>query len=190
RAKEKLVNLEKERQKKKQKKEKQKTQGVPSGKKTKDKETEGQAYKTAFEVAVEAKLAFEEALKEAKGKLTTHVHERSTFVKTGGHLDSEKDTDATLRRISSMYQNNLEEARKIDEAKRKAALVQYNKLVLKPLPLDFHLGKHTPHSSTANLTPSSAAATHSPFDEALPDDIPFSAPPSVRPSAATLTANT
>ncbi|ETO22072.1 hypothetical protein RFI_15130, partial [Reticulomyxa filosa] len=171
RAKEKLVKLEKETPNKEDEKEKQKAN---AGKKSKEPKQKG--HKSALEAAVEAKLAFEESLKDAKGKLTTHVRERSIFVRTGGQLDDHKSSDATLRRISSMYQDNLEEARKIEEAKRKAAVAQYNKLVLKPVPAGYQLGK-TRFNEPKNIQPKMISLKS---DDPLPDDVPFSAPPSAR----------
>ena len=66
--------------------------------------------------AAQASLDKEEAKLDLSAKLQGHVRDRSRFIKTGGHslhIDENDRAFQTLRRISSLYQSDMQEADRI-----------------------------------------------------------------------------
>jgi len=151
-AKEKLITLEKERQKRiaarKRKKEKEKRRQLHQqystrhlGAKEDDEKTE-LAKGTNLYREFEKRQKFEAAKGKLHGKLSGHVKKKSIFVQNGGKLDGQTQND-TMRRLSSMYQNDMDQVKALEAARKKARTLEYNKFRL-PEP------KHNPAKWTNN----------------------------------------
>merc|ERR1719242_636991 len=138
-AKEKLIALEKERQKriaarkKKVKQDKRRklhqqysTRNIAA--KQDDEKTE-LAKGTNLYREFEKRQKFEAAKGKLHGKLSGHVKKKSIFVQNGGKLDGQTNNE-TMRRLSSMYQNDLGQISALEAARRKAAMLKYNKFKL------------------------------------------------------------
>merc|ERR1719242_1265517 len=142
-AKEKLIQLEKERQKriakrkKAKEKEKKKLLHQKYGKqsarvlpesKEEEEDTVLRKGSSLFQ-EFEKRQKFEAAKGKLHGKLSGHVKKKSIFVQNGGKLDGQTNNE-TMRRLSSMYQNDLGQISALEAARRKAAVLKYNKFKL------------------------------------------------------------
>ena len=167
-AKQRLVKLEAERAKKrrlrlKNRKKKEKAnkakggltvktgRGGKSGDDNKDEDWSWDKYKGGtLSKALDQNLAFQEELTKAKGKLTKHIKNKSSFVAAGGDLSKLKYDErrqSTMRRVSSMYQQDQEEAKKLAEARTKARLAKLQKgMRLPALPDNYRAGRIANHS--------------------------------------------
>ena len=168
-SKEKLIQLEKERQKriakrrkakeKEKRKQAQKQYGkqLPSGPKGGMDEPElnksGSLYRE-----FEKRKKFDQKKGALHGKLRGHVKQRSIFISNGGKLDNNQPQNETMRRLSSMYQNDQQQVKAMEEARKKAAILKYNKFRL----------PSQPNRKISNFD------TQAPFN--IPDNIGFSAP--------------
>ena len=135
-AKEKLIQLEKERQKRiakrKKMKEKEKRKMLHQqyskrnlGGDDEDRLTKGSSLYREFE----KRQKFEKNKEKLHGKLTGHVKKKSIFVQNGGKLDGQTQNE-TMRRLSSMYQNDMDQVKALEDARKKAAIMKYNKFRL------------------------------------------------------------
>lgn len=138
-SKEKLIELENERQKR-----------IAKRKKQKNKEMKKKMYKQYGNKAppsdesptlhkggslyreFEKKKKFEAAKGALHGKLKGHVKQRSIFIANGGKVD-DKNTNATMRRLSSMYQDEQSQVANALKKAREKAMLQYNKFKLPPV---------------------------------------------------------
>merc|ERR1712228_750745 len=66
------------------------------------------------------------------GKLKGHVKQRSIFIAKGGKVD-DKNASATMRRLSSMYQDQQSEVANALKKAREKAMLQYNRFKLPPI---------------------------------------------------------
>ena len=138
------------------------------------------------------KMEFENKVSKHKRKLTLHIKDRSKFVKTGG-TDATSQKNDTMRRISSMYQNDMSQINAIEEARKKAAMLRFNKFKLPELPGNRTSGKNAalmrPKFKTGILSDKDAGLvsndneTYDPRRRKgtgtfIPDDQPIMAPPS------------
>merc|ERR1719203_347482 len=141
-AKEKLIQLEKERQKRiakrKKAKEKEKKKRLhqkygkqSSGAVVESKEEEDPVLPKGSSLfqEFEKRQKFEAAKGTLHGKLSGHVKKKSIFVQNGGKLDGQTNNE-TMRRLSSMYQTDLGQISALEAARRKAATLKYNKFTL------------------------------------------------------------
>merc|ERR1719419_692283 len=138
-AKEKLILLEKERQKRiaKRKKMKEKEKKLKMHKKYGSKQPLPSAHDDAPELSkgsslyreFEKRQKFEAQKGALHGKLMGHVKKKSIFVQNGGRLDGQTQND-TMRRLSSMYQDDMNQVKALQEARKKAAILKYNKFKL------------------------------------------------------------
>merc|ERR1719433_415500 len=151
-AKEKLIALEEERQKriaarkKKVKQDKRRklhqqysTRNIAA--KEDDEKTE-LAKGTNLYREFEKRQKFEAAKGKLHGKLSGHVKKKSIFVQNGGKLDGQTQND-TMRRLSSMYQNDMDQVNALEAARKKARTLEYNKFRLPEI-------KHNPAKWTNN----------------------------------------
>jgi len=166
-SKEKLIQLEKERQKriakrrkakeKEKRKQAQKQYGkqLPSGPKDDEPELNksGSLYRE-----FEKRKKFDQKKGALHGKLRGHVKQRSIFISNGGKLDQNQPQNETMRRLSSMYQNDQAQVKAMEEARKKAAILKYNKFRL----------PSQPNRKISNFD------TQKPFN--IPDSVQFSAP--------------
>src|SRR5690606_11068980 len=111
---------------------------------------------------------------------------RSIFVKTGGQLTKEQESNPMMRRISSMHNNNIEQARLIAEARRKVEMRKQSLAFCMPLP-NITAGLNSPtvqklitkgnkqwdniSKNNLGMIPDNSEIVD------LPDDVPLVAPP-------------
>ena len=141
-SKEKLIQLEKERQKRilkrKKAREKEKKKAaqakygnkggpLPAGPAT---ENEPELHKgSSLYREFEKRKKFDQKKGALHGKLRGHVKQRSIFIANGGALEGQPQND-TMRRLSSMYQTQQDHVKALEEARKKAAILKYNKFKL------------------------------------------------------------
>ena len=141
-SKEKLIALEKERQKRiakrKRQKEKDKKKAahakygnkggpLPGGPKDEDGPElhKGSSLYREFQ----KRKKFDDKKGALHGKLRGHVKQRSIFISNGGKLEGQPQND-TMRRLSSMYQTQQDQVKAMEDARKKAAILKYNKFRL------------------------------------------------------------
>ena len=77
--------------------------------------------------ALDTTLAFEESLQQAKSKLSGHIKNKASFVAAEGDLSKLNFVDhrrtSTMRRVSSMYQHDQEQAKLMAEARKKQRII-------------------------------------------------------------------
>eukprot|EP00483_Globobulimina_turgida_P000063 UN00063 len=78
----------------------------------------------------EKRKKFEQMKEGLHGKLRGHVKQRSIFIANGGKLDDGKPINNTMRRLSTMYQTEQSQITAMEEARKKAAILKYNKFKL------------------------------------------------------------
>jgi len=169
-SKEKLLELEKERQKRIAKRKKQKNKemkkkmhdkyGNKSLPNNDDREMNkgGSLYRE-----FEKKKKFDEKKGALHGKLRGHVKQRSIFIAKGGKLDGDQPQNETMRRLSSMYQDQQEQVKALEEARKKAAILKYNKFRL-------------PEINKANKRKWTATSFNNDTSWTVPDNKPMMAP--------------
>eukprot|EP01084_Bolivina_argentea_P319845 554821_1 len=168
-AKEKLIQLEKERQKriakrkKAKNKEMQKKMFKKYGQKDKQLPNDGQELQKGGTLHREfqKRQQFEQKKGALHGKLRGHVKQRSFFIANGGKVDKHQPQTDTMRRLSSMYQDQQSQVKALEEARKKAAILKYNKFQL-------------PSINKANKNKWGATSFGGNFQ--VPDDKPMMAP--------------
>eukprot|EP00484_Ammonia_sp_Unknown_P022348 CAMPEP_0197044232 /NCGR_PEP_ID=MMETSP1384-20130603/20332_1 /TAXON_ID=29189 /ORGANISM="Ammonia sp." /LENGTH=1020 /DNA_ID=CAMNT_0042475657 /DNA_START=88 /DNA_END=3150 /DNA_ORIENTATION=- len=144
-AKEKLIDLEKERQKRIEKRKKAKdkarkkelhqkygNRSLPPNKAAPgggDDDDSSVSQSSSLYKEAQKRNQFEKQKADLHGKLGGHVKQRSIFIASGGKLEGQPQND-TMRRLSSMYQTQQEQVKALEDARKKAAILQYNKFRL------------------------------------------------------------
>ena len=168
-SKSKLVKLEADRAKKHKLKMKQRKKNEQQGRQAWNKYKGGTLSK-----ALDSNLAFSEELNRAKGKLSSHIKNKSSFVAAGGDLSKIVNVDentrrsSTMRRVSTMYQQDQIEARKLAQAREKARLEKHSgqRMRLPALPEKY---KHTNTNVNTNMNMNMK-------NKPLPNDVAITAP--------------
>eukprot|EP01084_Bolivina_argentea_P263109 445206_1 len=86
------------------------------------------ASKTNTQMFFMKRREFEKKKGALHGKLRGHVKQRSIFIANGGKIDDK--TMNTMRRLSSMYFNQQSQVKAMEDARKKAAILKYNKFRL------------------------------------------------------------
>eukprot|EP01084_Bolivina_argentea_P253693 426264_1 len=136
-SKEKLILLEKERQKRIAKRKKMRDKQMKKKMHNKYKqnktlpEDSGMQKGSTLHKEFEKRRKFDEKKGALHGKLRGHVKQRSIFIANGGKIDDKSaDVNNTMRRLSSMYQDTQSQAKAMEDARKKAAILKYNKFKL------------------------------------------------------------
>merc|ERR1712176_671356 len=138
-SKEKLIELENERQKRIAKRKKAKNKQMAKkmhqkygAKPALDDGGQGLDKGGSLYREFEKKKKFEAQKGALHGKLKGHVKQRSIFIANGGKVD-DKSANPTMRRLSSMYQDEQSQVANALKKAREKAMLQYNKFKLPPV---------------------------------------------------------
>eukprot|EP01083_Nonionella_stella_P050872 135187_1 len=70
---------------------------------------------------------------DMRNKIKATIQRKVTFVDNGGRLDATVVHNDTMRRLSSMYQDQQDQVNALEQARKKAAILKYNKFRLPPI---------------------------------------------------------